>query len=193
MHDSCWMIMDDAIDEPVELSKIKTDTNDLIVFHDKSGGTIWMGVLIGVVFAVIMVKATLSTSDFVQRLVYILIMFFLVLWTIAWMWTGYLVVTTVSIDKKSQSIVMQKSSPIKRFESVIEIPFSALKEIKITSDTDSEGDRFWDVNLIQKYENKPAFIYGTFLESKAQEVAEKIHKITGKEVLSCITINKALV
>ena len=106
----------------------------------------------------------------------------MVLWAIAWMWTGYLVVTTVSIDKKSQSIVIQKILPIKRFESVIEIPFSALKEIKITSDTDSDGDKFWNVNLIQKYENKPAFIYFTFSESKAQEVAGKIHKITGKEL-----------
>ena len=63
-------------DEPVELfdgtDRVKTDTNDLIVFHNKRGGTVWVvfdvvAVLIAVLFAFKLFMAALSATDFMQK------------------------------------------------------------------------------------------------------------------------------
>ena len=161
---------------------IKTETNDLIVFHNERARNFFA--IFGVVVAFLMYDVLgqiLGTPDLLGKLFLMFSMSILILmgWVAV---SNCLVDKTVTIDKNSQSIVFQTNSPIKRFESVIKIPFSALKEIKITCYND-EGISIWQVILIQTYENKPVYVYKTDSESDAHALAWRIYNITGMEII----------
>lgn len=155
--------------------RIKTETNDIIVFHN-IGTRIFFGVVSA--FSALFVFVTLEEPDSSTRLLFTFVGVSLVAGFIS------LVDKTVTIDKRSQSIVFQTNSPIKHFESVKKIPFSLLKEIKF-SPIDTPDGLYRSVALIQYKDKriKTAYIYYPSSEADATAVAWKFHNITSKHIV----------
>ena len=103
-----------------------------------------------------------------------------------------LVKKTIIIDERLQSAVIMGESPIKYLEYIKKIPFSDLKTVEITYNTDCEKCSYdspsmslwsdngsWDVSIIP-IDGDSVQIYHGNHKSKAEKISEKICKITGK-------------
>ena len=102
-----------------------------------------------------------------------------------------LVKETIIIDKKLQRTVIIKETPTNHFKSIKKIPFSDLKIIEITYDTqckncdyDSPVDgsnESWDISLIRIGDGSVK-IYQGDSKPEVEKIAESICKITGKMI-----------
>ena len=103
-----------------------------------------------------------------------------------------LVKETVIIDKRLQSAVIMEESPLKYLESIKKIPFSDLKTVEITYNTDCEKCSYdspsmslwsdngsWDVSIIPIDGDSVQIYHGNY-KSKAEKISGKICRITGK-------------
>ena len=100
----------------------------------------------------------------------------------------------ISIDKSLQRAVIMKKSPITQFESIKKIPFSDIKIIEITYDTQCKNCDYdlpsmslwsdngsWDASIIL-IDGTSVQIYHGDHKSKAEKISGKICRITGKTV-----------
>ena len=99
---------------------------------------------------------------------------------------------TVIIDRRLQNIVSIKEYPLKNIESIGKIPFSDLKTVEITYNTDCEKCSYdspsmslwsdngsWDVSIIPIDGDSVQIYHGNY-KSKAEKISGKICRITGK-------------
>jgi len=102
-----------------------------------------------------------------------------------------LVKKTIIIDERLQSVVIMGESPIKYLKYIKKIPFSDLKTVEITYNTDCEKCSYdslvdglsdsWDVSIIP-IDGDSLEIYHSDHKSKAEKIAEKLSKITSKMI-----------
>jgi len=102
-----------------------------------------------------------------------------------------LVKKTIIIDKRLQTIVIIGESPIKNIEYIKKIPFSDLKTVEITYNTDCEKCSYnslvdgssdsWDVSIIPIDGDSLEIFHGDH-KLKAEKIAKKACKITGKMI-----------
>ena len=108
-----------------------------------------------------------------------------------------LVKELVIIDKRLQSMIIMRKSPIKYFKSIKNISFVDIRRVEITYTTYCEKcnydspstsiwdlfmfDGSWDVSLIIS-DDGSIQIYDGGSKSKAEKIAENIYRITGGAV-----------
>jgi hypothetical protein len=93
---------------------------------------------------------------------------------------------SVTFDKERQCMDIICISSIECLNSIEEVPFLNINRIEIERTTDGDGDKCWHINLITT-QGKSKRIYYTGGESYAETLAEKIHKMTGKEISRIVT------
>jgi hypothetical protein len=102
-----------------------------------------------------------------------------------------LVKETVIIDKRLQKAVIIKETPIKQFKSVKKIPFSDLKIIEITYNTQFKNcdynspvdcsNELWEISLITIGDGSEKIYQGNS-KPEVEKVAESISKISSKMI-----------
>lgn len=86
---------------------------------------------------------------------------------------------SVIIDRKPQSVITKKDSPLKYLRSIKEIPFSHLKEIEIVHWIERYSQ--WKIALITIDEKSVQIYEDDRSESEVKKIAEKICEITDKK------------
>ncbi len=94
----------------------------------------------------------------------------------------FLVSYSVTIDKKSRRIILKKEFNINRgIIQLKEMPFLDIERIETKRHADSEDGDTWSVNLI-KIQGGSTEIYVTYYKSNAETLAEKLSKLTNREI-----------
>ena len=173
---------------------VKEEDEDRIVLADSVVKNIFYG-LFGIAVGLFMLLGWIAHSDFSDiGLLEIYVGLFAVLVFGGIFIGGFvrlLVRESIIIDKRLQSVTILEESPIKYFESIKKIPFVCIRRIEITykanyeeCDYDSPSawaDSSWDVSLITSDEGSLQ-ICDSGSKSKAEKIARKICRITGKNV-----------
>ena len=177
---------------------IKEEYEDRIVLADSAVKNIFYG-LFGIALGLVMLLGYIAHADFdgiglldlcggiYVGLVVVLFGGFCIFGG----FVGLLVRESIIIDKRLQSVTILEESPIKYFESIKKIPFVCIRRIEITykanyeeCDYDSPSawaDSSWDVSLITG-DKGSLQICDSGSKSKAEKIARKICRITGKNV-----------
>lgn len=86
---------------------------------------------------------------------------------------------SVIIDRKPQSVIIKKDSPMKYIRSIKEIPFSHIKEIEILHWIERYSQ--WKIALIAIDGKSDQICEDYRSESEVEKIAEKICEITDKK------------
>ena len=182
--------------------KVKEETEDRIVLVDNVVKNV-LGGLIAIVSGLLWCSICISIfADLEGGLLHTIIWLFMGLFAI--IVGGFLVVLglgnlvikeSVIIDKQLQTAIIKQNSFIKYLKSIKKYPFSLIKEIEITYDTECYGCDVdydspandpadsWKIALISIHGDFVLIYYGDYnAKSKTEEIAEKICKITDKKV-----------
>lgn len=158
-------------------NRIKTETKDLIILDEKWTmlGLLFLATVMIIVGGLLLASLYVSSESFWLGVIGV---FSIALggWFFLFPYGNM-----VTIDGKARTVIIQRRSIIKSFESVKKIPFSHVKGFEIYESYCGEGDECWKIRLAQFYD-KPMDLYFTLKKSNANAVADKIHKITGKEM-----------
>jgi hypothetical protein len=165
-------------------NEIKEETDDRIIVVENIPPESIGYAILAIFILFLLLGSFLDTNsklmgDFVSLPVPFVFLILLLIYTILTLTRWLLLSYSVTIDKKSERIIIKEDSNINRLKSVKEIPFSDIKRIVIKEQvhnlTSGEGTPYktWRVNLI-KIQGGSTKIYETYYESDAEILAEKI-------------------
>jgi hypothetical protein len=156
-------------------TRIREETDDRFTYITEKKvmgyGSLILGIFIGVQAA----AHKNSWSDYLLYLIFTGVSAYFILWGLY----AIMISKLVTIDKKSQSVIITKDSNIDFLKSVKKIPFSKTKKIEIRKHSHPpDGSDSWSINMIF-YRGSSIKIYDTYCKSDAEGLAEKISKIIG--------------
>ena len=158
------------------LLKIEEETEDRIVLLvDSVKKDIWEALFVIAGFSFLFVILPDVRYERFLRLLCILSVAILVLMKL---YTA-VVKRSVIIDRKPQSVIIKKDSPMEYIRSIKEMPFSHIKEIEILHWIERYSQ--WKIALITIDEKSVQIYEDDRSESEAKKIAEKICEITDKK------------
>ena len=161
-------------------NEIREETDDRITIVENI--SVWMkiyAILFGIfilLFQIPFFKNGFSFPFSIIPIIFLLSGGLLILWGIRMFLVGY----SVTIDKKSQRIIIKRVFILNLLKSTEEIPFLDIKRIETKRHIDSEDGDIWRVKLI-KIQGGSTKIYETYFKSDVEKLAEKLCKIMNRE------------
>jgi hypothetical protein len=158
---------------------IKEETEDIIILNEDRISKFFWG-LTSVLFSFLLFLAAFNQNSLLSQLLVIIVCGLFLFWGLSIL----LVSISMSIDKKSQSIIFKKTIIHKNYFK--EIPFSVIKELLIVRMPvkvhDVEIGTAWRIT-ITTIQGTSVNIYKSDYEHDVDRIAVKISGITGKEIL----------